>query len=196
MEVWCMGRCDSAFDRPTAAVVMGVSGAGKTTIGQRLAKRLDWKFAEGDSFHPPRNIAKMESGQPLTDADREPWLTTIARVIDAWRGRGQQGVITCSALKKTYRRKIVGDHRDVRLVYLDGSRELLAERIAGRQGHFMPASLLDSQLATLEPPGPDEDPICVSIDKPIEDIVERIVAALLGPARAAIPISTLRGTTM
>jgi gluconokinase len=120
-------------DQPEVAVVMGVSGTGKTTIGLRLAKRLGWKFEEGDSLHPPENVAKMKSGHPLDDADREPWLTAVAEVIDGWRSRGERGVITCSALKQTYRRQIIGDRRGVRLVYLEGSRELIAGRLATRK---------------------------------------------------------------
>jgi len=120
----------------------------------------------------------MKSGHPLDDADRGPWLTAVAEVIDGWRSRGERGVITCSALKQTYRRQIIGNRRDVRLVYLEGSRELIAARIATRKDHFMPTSLLESQLATLEPPGRDETPITISIDQPIELIVERIVGVL------------------
>jgi carbohydrate kinase (thermoresistant glucokinase family) len=157
---------------------MGVSGAGKTTIGRRLATRLGWEFIEGDALHPLQNVAKMTSGQPLTDADRAPWLTAVASVIDEWRNRDTRGVITCSALKRSYRREIIGEGNDVRLVYLEGSRRLIAERLARRQGHFMPASLLDSQFAALEPPGPDENPITVSVDRPVEETVERIAAAL------------------
>ncbi len=163
---------------------MGVSGSGKTTIGSQLAQRLGWKFAEGDRFHPPENLAKMRSGQPLTDTDRAPWLAAIAEVIDGWITSGECGVITCSALKRDYRGQIVGDRGEVRLVYLEGSRELIAERLATRQDHFMPASLLDSQFATLEPPGPDENPIRVSIDQPIELIVERIAGVLFPSAQS------------
>ena len=163
---------------------MGVSGAGKTTIGQRFAGRLGWKFAEGDRLHPAENVAKMRSGQPLTDTDRTPWLASVAEVIDGWRTRGECGVITCSALKRDYRRQIIGDRRDVRLVYLEGPQDLIAERLAARRDHFMPASLLDSQFATLEPPGPDENPITVSIDQPIELIVERITGVLSPSARS------------
>jgi carbohydrate kinase (thermoresistant glucokinase family) len=166
---------------PSVAVVMGVAGAGKTTVGERLAKRLDWEFMEGDRLHPPENVAKMQSGQPLTDADRAPWLAGIAAAIDAWHGRGVRGVITCSALKRAYRRRIIGDRTGVRLVYLDGPRALIAARLGARRGHFMPVSLLDSQFAALEPPGPDEDPITVPIDQPVERIVDDI-AVLLDPA--------------
>jgi gluconokinase len=163
---------------PLGAVVMGVSGAGKTTVGECLAERLHWEFAEGDRLHPPENVAKMQSGHPLTDADRAPWLAAIAGVIDLWQARGICGVITCSALKRQYRRRIIGDRPWVRLVYLDGSRELIAGRLAARRGHFMPANLLDSQFAALEPPGPDENPITVAIDLPLDRIVGQIASAL------------------
>lgn len=166
-------------DSPSVAVVMGVAGAGKTTVGERLAERLDWEFAEGDRLHPPENVAKMQSGQPLTDTDRAPWLDAIAAAIDAWRARGACGVITCSALKRQYRRRIIGQRRGVRLVYLDGSRRLIAARLAARRGHFMPASLLDSQFAALEPPGPDENPITISVDQPADRIVDQIAGVLL-----------------
>jgi carbohydrate kinase (thermoresistant glucokinase family) len=163
---------------PLVAVVMGVSGAGKTTVGERLAERLNWEFLEGDRLHPRENVAKMRSGHPLTDADRTPWLAAIAEAIDLWRARGACGVVSCSALKRAYRCGIIGARPGVRLVYLEGSRELIAERLAGRNDHFMPASLLDSQFAALEPPGPDENPITVAIGRPIERIVGQIAAAL------------------
>ncbi len=166
----------------SVAVVMGVSGVGKTTVGQRLAARLQWRFEEGDRLHPPANVARMRSGQPLTDLDRAPWLEAVAAAIDGWRAAGACGVVACSALKRKYRRRIIGDRRGVRLVYLAGSRALIGERLASRRGHFMPAGLLDSQLAALEPPGPEEDPITVAIDLPVDDIVERLAAALV-PAR-------------
>jgi gluconokinase len=173
---------------PAVAVVMGVSGAGKSTIGQRLAARLHWNFAEGDALHPPANVAKMKSGRPLTDADRAPWLAAVAEVIDGWRRRGESGVITCSALKRSYRRLIIGDRRNVRLVYLDGPRALIAQRLAARRGHFMPPDLLASQFATLEPPGPDEQPIMVGIDMPPEKVVEHIACALISPGAPENPI--------
>src|SRR6266436_3354308 len=115
-------------DQPEVAVVMGVSGSGKITIGLRLAKRLGWKFEVGDRFHPPESVAKMKSGHPLDDADRGPWLTAVAEVIDGWRSRGERGVITCSALRQTYRQQIIGDRPGVRLVCLEGSRGLIAGR--------------------------------------------------------------------
>jgi carbohydrate kinase (thermoresistant glucokinase family) len=175
-----MPQCD---DDPVAIVVMGVSGAGKSTIGQRLAERLGWSFAEGDALHPARNVEKMKSGQPLTDTDRAPWLAAVAQVIETWRHRGEHGVITCSALKKAYRRQI-SERGDVRLVFLEGPREVIAGRVGARRGHFMPPGLLDSQFATLEPPGPDENPIIVGIDLPVQGVVESIIRALGSPAQS------------
>lgn len=169
------------------AVVMGVAGAGKTTIGRALARRLGWRFQEGDALHPPENVAKMRSGHPLDDADRAPWLAAIAARIDAWRRANVAGVVTCSALKRAYRDAIVGGRPEVRLVYLEGGRDQLAARLAARSGHFMPASLLDSQLAALEPPGPDERPVTLSIDAPVDALVERIVAALAPAGTIAAP---------
>ncbi len=163
---------------PMVAVVMGVAGAGKTTVGERLAERLNWEFVEGDRLHPRENLAKMQSGQPLTDTDRAPWLAEIAGAIDAWRARNACGVITCSALKRDYRRRIVGERSGVRLIYLAGSRRLIAARLAARSGHFMPANLLDSQFAALEQPVLDENPITVSVDQPVERIVDEVAAVL------------------
>ncbi len=163
---------------PIIAVVMGVAGVGKTTVGERLAERLNCEFIEGDRLHPPENLAKMQSGQPLTDTDRAPWLDAVAGAIDAWRARDASGVITCSALKRDYRHRIIGEGVGVRLIYLAGSRALIAARLAARRGHFMPASLLDSQFAALEPPEPEENPIAVSVDQPVARIVDRIVAVL------------------
>jgi len=159
-------------------VVMGVSGSGKTTIGRALARRLGWLFQEGDALHPPENVAKMRAGHPLDDADRAPWLAAIAALIDEWRARGEAGVITCSALKRRYREVIIGGRPGVRLVYLAGSRALIAERLAARRGHFLPASLLDSQFAALEPPLPEEGAIAASVDAPVAAIVARIAASL------------------
>jgi carbohydrate kinase (thermoresistant glucokinase family) len=165
---------------------MGVSGSGKTTIGRALAQKLGWEFQEGDALHPPENVAKMHAGHPLDDKDRAPWLAAIAASIDDWRGRGESGVVTCSALKRRYRDVIIGDRREVRLVYLSGTREVLAARLAGRQGHFMPATLLESQLETLEPPAPDENAVTISIDMPVKDIVEHIVATLVPSGTIAL----------
>jgi carbohydrate kinase (thermoresistant glucokinase family) len=165
--------------RASIAVVMGVSGSGKTTLGAALADRLGWRFQEGDALHPTENVAKMRAGIPLDDADRAPWLRAVAAKIDEWRRRGEAGVITCSALKRQYRNTIIGDRPEVRLVYLTAPPALLAERLAGRRGHFMPASLLESQLATLEPPGPGENALIVSVAAPKETVVEQIAAALI-----------------
>lgn len=163
---------------PMVLVVMGVSSSGKTTVGAMLAGRLHWQFADADSFHSAANIAKMHSGVPLDDADRKPWLQAIADQIDRWRAAKQHAVVTCSALKRSYRAVIIGDRPDVRLIYLKGDRDLIWRRIVARHGHFMPPSLLDSQFATLEEPGPDEHPLTVSIGKPAPEIVDDIVAQL------------------
>ena len=163
---------------PTVAVVMGVSGSGKTTVAMLLAAALGWSYIEGDDLHPPANVEKMHGGTPLTDADRLPWLQRIAEVIDEWRAKGQSGVLTCSALKHAYREIIIGDRPDVRLVYLDGSRELIGRRMAARHEHFMPVALLDSQFATLEVPGADEHPVSVSVGGRPEEIVTAIIHEL------------------
>jgi carbohydrate kinase (thermoresistant glucokinase family) len=157
---------------------MGVSGAGKTTIARELTARLGWPFEEGDSLHPEVNVAKMHAGIPLTDADRRPWLEAVAAWIDEQRAKRQPGIITCSALKRAYREIIIGPRQEARLVYLRGGRDLLAERLAGRRGHFMPASLLQSQMNTLEEPGPAEDPLTVDIGPPADQIAEEIIRLL------------------
>ena len=162
----------------TIAVVMGVSGSGKTTIAQGLADAEGWPLLEGDSFHPPENVAKMKSGTPLTDGDRMPWLRAIAAAIDADRARGESAVVACSALRRAYRDILIGDRKDVRLVYLKGSHALIAERMRARKGHFMPTALLDSQFQTLEEPSPDENPITVGIDGSPEEIVGKIRESL------------------
>ena len=156
-------------------VVMGVAGCGKTTVGRALAERLEMPFQEGDALHPPANVAKMAGGTPLTDDDRTPWLTAVAAWIDERRRAGTGGVISCSALKRAYRRVLVGDRPDVRLVYLQGDEPLLAARLAARTDHFMPASLLASQLATLEEPAASERPIVVSAALPVARLVDTLV---------------------
>jgi carbohydrate kinase (thermoresistant glucokinase family) len=167
---------------PSVIVVMGVSGSGKTTIGSLLAARLHWRFAEGDSFHSPANVARMRDGIPLTDEDRWPWLDAIAAWIDAARASGERCVVTCSALRRAYRERLAGGHGDVRFVYLKGEHALVARRMADRKGHYMPAALLQSQFATLEEPSPGENPLIVSIAAAPEEIVAGIVAALELPA--------------
>lgn len=131
---------------------MGVSGSGKTTVGSLLAGRLGWSFRDGDDFHPPANVAKMRSGTPLTDEDRLPWLLAIQAFMRKCHADGQSAVIACSALRERYRDVLLRSEPWVRFVHLCGSRELIALRMRSRAGHFMPAALLDSQLATLEPP--------------------------------------------
>src|SRR5579862_6305529 len=174
-------------DDVAVLVVMGVSGCGKSTIASMLAHRLHWIYEDGDWFHPQSNIEKMHHGEPLDDADRWPWLHAIANWIDATRKAGNRGVVACSALKRAYRDILVGERRDVRLVFLKGDSELIARRIAARDDHFMPASLLDSQFAALEEPAADERPITVSIAPHPRDIVDAIIEKL-GIAEAATPI--------
>jgi gluconokinase len=166
------------LDDPSVIVVMGVSGSGKSTIAAMLAHRLHWIYEDGDWLHPPSNIEKMHRGEPLTDEDRWPWLHAIAAWIDATRRGGDHGIVACSALKRAYREVLVGERRDVRIVYLKGGRDLIARRLAARDGHFMPPSLLDSQFATLEEPQPDENPIVVSIGPHPREVVDTIVAGL------------------
>jgi gluconokinase len=163
---------------PSVLVVMGVSGSGKSTIGTQLALQLRWDYEDGDWFHPARNIDKMRAGIPLTDEDRAPWLIAIADFIDQARHAGNRTVIACSALKRRYRAVIIGNRPDVRLIYLKGDMELIARRIATRHEHFMPASLLQSQFDALEEPGPDENPIVVSIAPHPREIVANILEAL------------------
>ena len=146
----------------SVVVMMGVSGAGKSTIARGLAERLGWDFAEGDDLHPAANVAKMAAGEPLTDADRVPWLEAVARWIDEEIEADRRGVVTCSALKRAYRDRL--RRPEVLFVYLSVSRAELERRLAGRHGHYMPASLLDSQLETLEPPEADENALAVAAD--------------------------------
>jgi gluconokinase len=164
--------------RPCALVVMGVSGSGKSTVADHLAIRIGWRYEDGDSFHPPSNVAKMHAGHPLTDEDRWPWLKAIAAEIDRSCKVHERAVIACSALKRTYRDILVHGREDVRIIFLNGTQDLIAERLAARKDHFMPAGLLASQFRTLEPPSMDERPITVAIDRPVETIVEDIVSQL------------------
>ena len=155
-------------------LVMGVSGCGKSTVAGRFAAAAGWTLLEGDSFHPPANVAKMAAGTPLTDADRWPWLHAIAAEIDAIRARGESASVACSALKRSYRAILTGGRPDMRLVYLSGTRAEIAGRLQVRTAHFMPPALLDSQFQTLEEPGPDEYPIVVGIAATPEAIVASI----------------------
>ena len=167
---------------PTVLVVMGVSGSGKSTVAALLAERLGWTFADGDDFHTPESIARMQDGHPLDDAARHPWLGRIRAWIDARIAAGENAVVACSALKRAYRRALIGDPQRVRLVFLEGSRAVIQDRIRARHGHFMPASLLDSQFAALEPPGPEEDPITVGIEEGPDAIVAAVATRLDIPA--------------
>ena len=159
-------------------LVMGVSGSGKTTVGALLAGQLGWPYAEADSFHPAANIEKMAAGIPLTDADRAPWLAAIGQWIDAEVAASRSGVVSCSALKRAYRDQLRAGRSAVKIVYLRGSRELIATRLAARHGHFFRAEMLDSQFAALEEPTPDEGVLIVSIGKSPKEIVEEILAQL------------------
>jgi len=161
---------------PRVLVVMGVSGSGKTTVGELLAQRLGWAYAEADTFHSEANIAKMAAGHPLDDADRAPWLAAIAAWIDARIAGHAPGVVTCSALKRRYRDVL--RRPEARFVYLEGSLEQIAHRMAARHGHFFKVEMLASQFADLEPPGPDEAAVTVSIERTPAEIVEAVVAAL------------------
>lgn len=166
-------------------VVMGVSGSGKSTIAELLARELGWHFAEADEFHSPANIEKMRNGAALTDADRAPWLAAIAEFIDVARASETPTVVTCSALKRRYRDVIVGSRPDVALVYLEGEYDTIARRMSARERHYMPVSLLKSQFDALEAPGADEHPIAVDVSRPPQEIVGTILAALRGPRPGA-----------
>ena len=158
---------------PPLLVAMGVSGSGKSTVGAALAQRLRVPFADADDFHPPANIAKMTAGEALDDDDRGPWLEAIGKWLDAHAASG--GVMSCSALKRKYRDQLRQHAHEVEFVHLHGSREVIARRQASRPGHFMPASLLDSQFATLEPLAPDERGQVVDVDQGIDAIVQAYV---------------------
>lgn len=164
---------------PSAAplvVIMGVSGSGKSTIGALVANALGVPFVDGDALHPSANLAKMAAGTPLDDADRWPWLAAVGRELAGSRASGL--VVACSALKRIYRDAILAEAPGTVFLHLSGSRETLARRLEDRSGHFMPPSLLDSQLATLEPPTAEEPAVVVDVDAPVATIVERAVAGI------------------
>ncbi|GAQ59495.1 gluconokinase [Streptomyces acidiscabies] len=161
---------------PQVVVVMGVAGTGKTTIGPLLAARLGVPYAEGDDFHPPANIAKMSAGTPLDDDDRWPWLDSIGAWAHERAGLG--GVVSCSALKRSYRDRLRAAAPGLLFVHLSGSRELIGERMGHREGHFMPTALLDSQFAALEPLGADEAGVVVEVSGRPEEIAARAITAL------------------
>lgn len=162
----------------THVVVMGVSGTGKSTVAKALQERLGWSFAEGDDLHPATNVAKMAAGIPLEDADRWPWLDVIAAWTSEKADEGQSTIVTCSALRRAYRDRLRGAAAGTVFVHLVGSPELLAERMGARKGHFMPSSLLASQLDALEPLEPDEPGFAVDVDATTDAIVDKVVADL------------------
>lgn len=156
-------------------LVMGVSGSGKTTIGEMLAKSLNWEFCDADALHPPANIEKMKHGIPLDDADRKPWLQTLAKVIAQWLQEDKNVVLACSALKAAYRQLLLQDKKRMRIIYLQGDARLIQERLRSRLDHYMPPELLQSQLETLEEPF---DAIYVDVSQPPEVIVQAIKTKL------------------
>ena len=162
----------------TTVVVMGVSGSGKTTVAERLAERLDWEFAEGDEFHPRANVEKMAAGHPLDDADRRPWLHAIGGWIDQREATGRSVVVTCSALKRSYRDLLREGRPSVWFAHVTVDAEVLRDRLQERRGHYMPASLLESQLATLEPLQPDEAGAEISGAAPPDEVVDDLIATL------------------
>ena len=162
-----------------AIVVMGVSGAGKSTVGRIVAERLSCPFRDADSFHPPANIAKMSRGEPLADDDRWPWLHAIAAWIAEHRAAGTTCVVTCSALKRIYRDIVTNKQSgDVRLVFLEGDFDVIEARLKARKGHFMPPALLQSQFAALEQPDADEHALRMSVDAAPEEIAARVLEQL------------------
>jgi carbohydrate kinase, thermoresistant glucokinase family len=164
------------FSEAPHIVVMGVSGSGKSTIGALVANALGVPFVDGDSLHPAANVAKMAAGTPLNDADRWPWLAAVGRELAAAQASGL--VVACSALKRVYRDAILAEAPGTVFLHLSGSRETLARRIEGRSGHFMPPSLLDSQLATLEPLASDEPGVVVDVGVPVAEVVAAAVAGI------------------
>ena len=163
---------------PRAIVVMGVAGCGKSAVGKALAAAEGAVFVEGDRLHPPENVARMASGEPLTDQLREGWLDAIGERIADLTGSGQGVVAACSALKRSYRDRLRGFRRDIVFIYLEIDRATAKRRVASRKGHFMPASLVDSQFEALEPPDADENALSISAEKPIAEIVEAARAFL------------------
>jgi gluconokinase len=159
-------------------IVMGVSGSGKSYIANRLAGSTGWQFAEGDDYHSAANKAKMAASTPLTDEDRAPWLDSLHEVLANWHRNEQSGILTCSALKAAYREQLVAGLPEVRFVWLDPSREILEKRVANRPGHYMPATLLDSQLATLQPPADSPNLLHLDGTESADEELQRILAWL------------------
>lgn len=160
-------------------IVFGVSGAGKTTIGRLLAEELGWRFIEGDDFHPPANVEKMSKGIPLTDEDREPWLTSLRKEIERSLAARENAVMACSALKKKYR-GLLRVSEEVQFVYLRGTCERIAAQLRGRHGHFMDPDLLQSQFADLEEPEPDEKTIVIELGRTPRELTQEIKSKLGG----------------
>jgi gluconokinase len=156
---------------PVYVVVMGVSGSGKTTLARGIAEHLHWRFQEGDDLHPRANVEKMARGEPLTDEDRWPWLDAVGHWIDEREGAGESAVLTCSALRRAYRDRLRGGRSGVVFCHVTASADVLRERLEKRRGHYMPASLLPSQLATLEPLGEDEPGFTVSAEDDPDDVL-------------------------
>lgn len=175
-------------ERPAVrhVVVMGVSGAGKTTVARGVAEVTGLRFAEADEFHPAANVARMRAGIPLTDADRWPWLRDLAAWMAARHAEGVSTVLTCSALKRAYRDVLREGPPDVEFVHLDGAAELIRDRMSRRAGHYMPASLLDSQRAILEPLQPDESGVVLRVAATPDDLVARAVSRLRLPRRTPV----------
>jgi gluconokinase len=169
---------DDDSGAPTTIVVMGVSGSGKSTVAAGLVDRLGWGFAEGDDFHPRANVEKMRSGRPLDDDDRWPWLRTLAAWIGEHERAGKSVVVTCSALKRSYRDLLCDGHPSVWFAHVTADADLLRERVEGRTGHYMPSSLLESQLATLQPLQDDEPGASISAAGSPDDVVDALLAAL------------------
>ena len=167
-------------------IVAGVSGSGKTTVGALIAGRLRWRFADADTFHSEANVAKMSEGMPLTDADREPWLRAITAWMDERLTAGESGVITCSALRRAYRDRLLSG-RPATMVFLEASPDVLKERLKTRPGHFFPEKLLNSQLSTLEPPAPDEKQVHVVVSENGSEATSAQVLAIAWPDGEPLP---------
>lgn len=181
-----MSTARSGDAQVKAIVVMGVSGCGKSTVGQALARRLGWRFADGDDFHPPANVEKMRAGIPLDDDDRAPWLARLNETMREAVARDEPLVLACSALRQRYRERLAEGLPQMRIVHLAGSIELIGERLAARNHSYMPPSLLTSQFATLEPPA---DALTLDVGQSVDDLVDDIVASLR-PAAGPTPLQS------